>query len=207
MIQTPQYLEWEQKNYNRLVQWRDKLFQPLLPVLSKLKVTPTMLSAGGIGLMFVFMFVLLINPVLAVVVGGISLLLDFIDGPLARHQGTASDKGKLIDVVADNTSFIFYMIGVTAAGLLEISLAAVIVGGVVLAKILGIVKNKAYLKSDWYFRAAAGFIPSLVVGLCYVFLLPAVFMSLNYFTVLSGVVGVLLSIDIWFSLINIIKKI
>ncbi|HUS43243.1 MAG TPA: CDP-alcohol phosphatidyltransferase family protein [Ilumatobacteraceae bacterium] len=52
----------------------------------------------------------------AVILWLLSRLIDGLDGAVARHQGTASDRGGLVDIVADTVGYALIPIGI-AAGL------------------------------------------------------------------------------------------
>ena len=51
----------------------------------------------------------------AVVLWLVSRLVDGLDGAVARHQGTASDRGGLVDIVADTIGYAVIPIGIAAA--------------------------------------------------------------------------------------------
>lgn len=53
--------------------------------------------------------------VVAVVLWLVSRLVDGLDGAVARHQGTASDRGGLVDIVADTIGYALIPIGIAAA--------------------------------------------------------------------------------------------
>lgn len=53
--------------------------------------------------------------VVAVALWLVSRLVDGLDGAVARHQGTASDRGGLVDIVADTIGYAVIPIGIAAA--------------------------------------------------------------------------------------------
>jgi CDP-diacylglycerol--glycerol-3-phosphate 3-phosphatidyltransferase len=78
------------------------ILDPIAVGLSKLKLTPTAVTLLGLAVTFGGA-VLIANReyVWGAVVAGIGALLDALDGPLARYQGTASIRGAFIDTMSD----------------------------------------------------------------------------------------------------------
>lgn len=78
------------------------ILDPIAVGLSKAKFTPTIVTLLGL---FVTMAgaVLIANQLYlwGAVVAGIGALLDALDGPLARYQGTASIRGAFVDTMSD----------------------------------------------------------------------------------------------------------
>ena len=197
-------LQWEQRNYQRLVRLRDTIFKPLLPELTALGINPLILSIGGVCFMIVFAALFYTQPAWAAFCFIVSLLCDWVDGPLARYQGTASDKGKFIDVVADTTSFAFFLVGISWANHIDPRFAVYLLIGVIVAKILGIIRNAPYLISDWYFKPTAGVLPLVVVGLFYGVYGIFVISSLALFDTAAYISFGILGIDMLYSLKNIV---
>jgi phosphatidylglycerophosphate synthase len=87
--------------------WRARWLRPLLVVLTRCQVTPDHITLASlvVGLAFCPLWMwpgtipgARIAAVLCLVVHA---LLDALDGPLARHQGTASRSGSFTDSLAD----------------------------------------------------------------------------------------------------------
>ncbi|MEM9190930.1 MAG: CDP-alcohol phosphatidyltransferase family protein [Myxococcota bacterium] len=81
---------------------RAKLLGPLLRLLTELRVGADALTGLSLlsGLGFV-LFTALGSPIGALLALLGHVLIDGVDGPLARHQGTASRRGSLTDTLAD----------------------------------------------------------------------------------------------------------
>lgn len=78
------------------------ILDPIAIGLSKAKLTPTIVTI--IGLIVTIAGGLLIGAeryVAGAIVAGVGSLLDALDGPLARYQGTASVRGAFVDTMSD----------------------------------------------------------------------------------------------------------
>lgn len=75
---------------------------PVAAGMSKVRLTPTIVTAVGL-LVTIGGAVFIANEWYAVgaAVAGAGALLDALDGPLARYQGTASIRGAFIDTMSD----------------------------------------------------------------------------------------------------------
>jgi phosphatidylglycerophosphate synthase len=151
--------------YNKIKRVRDFLLQPIVHVIFG-RLPPSVLSYSGV-LMMVF-FIFSVPQKLAFVFLGLSILIDMMDGVLARDQGHASDQGKFVDMVCDNLSFTLFVIGLIHAGLLAGVVGALLIYVMAASKVLRSIHHNNYLKSKWKFKAVAGFFPNLIVGLSYV---------------------------------------
>jgi phosphatidylglycerophosphate synthase len=81
--------------------WRGRALAPLLVVLTRLQVKPEQLTLLSLlsGLSFSLLFPA--QKVLALCALALHALFDGLDGPLARHQGSASRKGSFTDTFCD----------------------------------------------------------------------------------------------------------
>ncbi|MEZ6058571.1 MAG: CDP-alcohol phosphatidyltransferase family protein, partial [Planctomycetaceae bacterium] len=91
------YSAGERDWMERTQQWRGKLFQPLLRSLTACRVSPSHLTLLSFiaGTMFAPLWNQSAIIALAALVGHV--LLDGLDGPLARYQGVASRRGSFTD--------------------------------------------------------------------------------------------------------------
>lgn len=87
---------------------RGQLLLPLMRVLQRFRVRPSHLTFLSLlaGLAFCPIFIWSSKP-LAMGLLVLHVLLDGLDGPLARHLGTASDRGSFTDTMADQTVVTF----------------------------------------------------------------------------------------------------
>ncbi len=75
---------------------------PIIRGLERTRVTPTAITV--VGLLVTVVGAIIIgsgHPITGVVIVGAGVLLDLVDGPLARATGRASRRGALVDTVAD----------------------------------------------------------------------------------------------------------
>ncbi|MCA9129676.1 MAG: CDP-alcohol phosphatidyltransferase family protein [Planctomycetales bacterium] len=95
---------------------RAKLFDPLLRLLSNMGVSPDLITflAGIVGLGFIPCWLLEENLLAACCVWT-HVLLDGVDGPLARYQGIASNRGSFTDTFVDQV----VVTGVTVAWMIH----------------------------------------------------------------------------------------
>jgi len=96
-----------------------RLYSPVVRLLARLGVSPHAVSAAGPLLGVWFVFLLPRNPRLSFVVWLLSLMVDGVDGALARYTGRASDFGALVDQVCDHTREILIVAGLAWSGALS----------------------------------------------------------------------------------------
>jgi phosphatidylglycerophosphate synthase len=162
---------------------RDKIFLPPVKLFSFIGITANMLSYFSVVLMGLFIVFIRKHNSISLILLLTSLTIDLFDGVLARYQGTASDRGKFVDVICDNVNFSLFLIGLLHARLLTGMIGLILVYLMVMSKILRIIKNGLALKSDWHFKAIAGFLPNCVVGLSYLVFLIYVIKPHDYFDI------------------------
>ena len=75
---------------------------PIAAGMAKLRLTPTVVTLMGLGATFVGAgFIANDMYKTGAIIAGIGAILDALDGPLARLQGTASIRGAFIDTMSD----------------------------------------------------------------------------------------------------------
>ena len=94
-------------------------FAAIAGLLGRLGVSPNAVSLSQIPLGVVIAWQLGENPALALGLFVLALLLDGLDGTLARLSGRASAYGALVDQVADHVRELTVMAGFAAAGLIS----------------------------------------------------------------------------------------
>ncbi len=94
-------------------------FGAIARVLQRVGVSPNAISLAQIPLGVVIAWQLGQNPTLALALFVLALLLDGLDGTLARLSGRASGYGALVDQVADHVRELTVMAGFAAAGLIS----------------------------------------------------------------------------------------
>lgn len=85
---------WMEYGQNLRAYW----LESMLVILTKCQISPDLITylAGALGLSFVPLW-LLGYKLLAIAMVAVQVLLDGLDGPLARFQGIASPRGSFID--------------------------------------------------------------------------------------------------------------
>lgn len=78
------------------------ILDPVASGLSRAKLTPTLVTLLGLVITFIGAWLIAIGLLAwGAIVAGIGAILDALDGPLARYQGTASIRGAFIDTMSD----------------------------------------------------------------------------------------------------------
>ncbi|MEA2022883.1 MAG: CDP-alcohol phosphatidyltransferase family protein [Actinomycetota bacterium] len=88
------------------------ILEPIARALAKIGVGPTLVTVAGLAITIAGS-VLIANGLLwqGGFVAGFGVLLDALDGPLARLKGTASDRGAFIDTMSDRFGEIAVWVG------------------------------------------------------------------------------------------------
>jgi phosphatidylglycerophosphate synthase len=125
--------------------WRERMLAPLLRGLARLGITPNWLTLLSFlaGLMFCPLW--LINRPTAFVALTLHVLLDGLDGPLARHTGVASRRGSFTDTMSDQsvvtavtiTLMATHIVGIVPGGA-YVFLYTLVVGFAMIRNALGI---------------------------------------------------------------------
>lgn len=90
------------------------ILEPIAAVMAKIGFTPTVVTI--IGLLVTIGGAALIatgNLLAGGLVAGTGVALDALDGPLARRQGTASDRGAFLDTMSDRFGEIAVWVGLS----------------------------------------------------------------------------------------------
>lgn len=136
-------------------QMRASLLKPLLSQLSHFKVTPDAVTfvAGATGLGFIPLW-LLDQKIYALVCLCVHVLLDGLDGPLARYQNTASSRGSFTDTFADQLVVtgvtIAWIIADATTGNIAVGTAYVFLYAMVVA--MAMVRNALSAPYSWLVR-------------------------------------------------------
>jgi len=85
----------------RTQQWRGLVLGPFLRGMTRAGMTPDHLTLLSLIAGLAFCPVFFISPAWALGLLVLHVLLDGIDGPLARHQNTASRRGSFTDTMSD----------------------------------------------------------------------------------------------------------
>ena len=130
---------------------RARLYNPLLRILTNCGITPSFITnlrlIGGI-VFYIFFFT---NPVWFSILLLVLLLLDTVDGALARFQNNASDRGKFLDVFVDHVSYSLLLLLLLriSSDTFSVSYNLFIIPIVYL---LATIKKEEFKKSDWLIK-------------------------------------------------------
>jgi phosphatidylglycerophosphate synthase len=132
---------------------RGRWLAPLLSALTALRVTPNQLTFLSLVAGLAFCPLLLWSPpAIACTLLLLHLILDGIDGPLARHQKTASNRGSFTDTFADQLVVTFSSVTMIHAGHLEIWPGALYVFFYTLVVIFAMIRNALTIPYSWLIR-------------------------------------------------------
>ena len=82
-------------------QWRGRILAPLLRLLTRFGVSPDHLTLLSLVVGLAGCGLWLVDPVATLACVLLHVLIDGLDGPLARHQQVASPRGSFTDTMAD----------------------------------------------------------------------------------------------------------
>ncbi|MEM9378535.1 MAG: CDP-alcohol phosphatidyltransferase family protein [Planctomycetota bacterium] len=102
---------------------RAALLGPLLVRLARLRVSPDHVTLASLALGLAAAPLLALRPWAGLVALVLHVLLDGVDGPLARHLGVASRRGSFTDTIADQV-----VVTATTAALMTAGLVGVVPG-------------------------------------------------------------------------------
>jgi len=132
---------------------RGRLIAPLLQCLSLLRVTPNQLTLLSLVAGLAFCPLLLSGyPAIACSLLLLHLILDGMDGPLARYQMTASSRGSFTDTFADQIVVTFTSITMIHAGNLGVWPGALYLFFYALVVIFAMVRNALTIPYSWLVR-------------------------------------------------------
>lgn len=135
---------------------RDFLFLPITKIFYKLKINPNTLSIFKIFFAGLYLLLIKHNLVLAIsflIIGGI--LIDLLDGPLARYSNKASDRGKFVDSFLDQLVYALLVWGLIIINIgnpVVLSYNILIIG---FLYVIMIINKNEFLESDWIIKPIA----------------------------------------------------
>ena len=104
----------EQSGMRRFGAWKTRVLRPLLALLTWCGFTADAISLLSLMLVFGIVWTLKEQPAVALCLLILAILLDGVDGALARYQQAASDRGALLDIVVDQTSLAIILLALIA---------------------------------------------------------------------------------------------
>jgi len=132
--------------------WRGRVLRPLLTALDSSGMTPNSLTALSFLCGLAFCPLWMVSRTAALIALALHVLLDGLDGPLARHQGLASRRGSFTDTMSDQcvvtavtvTLMADQVVGVVAGGA-YVFLYALVVG-------FAMIRNALSIPYSWVVR-------------------------------------------------------
>lgn len=161
-------------NHDTFTEKRDKLLLYPVIFLSKIKLTPNILSLTGVAVMGTFPLLFPAHKLLSALVVLISVLFDLLDGSLARYQNSATGFGRALDLVCDNINLYILSGTLVYHSYLNLPLGiGLIISAIVLAVIGTVGANYRAKKLGKKFSEIRGFwvLPNVIKGIFYVFML------------------------------------
>lgn len=191
----------EEKIYYKFASLRTKFFNPISKVLTFFHITPDILSYKGVLLMVAFIFVAGHSLIWGFWLIVIRMIIDCLDGSLARYQKIDSDRGKFVDVLMDQLGFAMFIFGIIKLGLITGLVGALYLYFIVLVTVLMVIKNNFYRKSNWLFFASAGGFPYTLVYISYILYGFYAYGGSNYLNgsskIFTGVLVIKAVMDYW----------
>jgi phosphatidylglycerophosphate synthase len=171
---------------------RDYLFRPILKFLTSLNITANYLSNFKIAAFAPFVYFLYNNNLkTAYIFFLLSLLIDLFDGPLARYQRKASDKGKFIDTFGDYAIYLFIIISLIFKQVIDTNIGAYHLFVFPLVLVLATIKKQEFSKTDWIIKPAPELAQVNAAFLFFLFL--SAFFNINYLNSVLMIANIYLS--------------
>ena len=147
------YSEREAAMMKKSQAWRGHALRPVLLVLARIEVTPNHLTLLSLltGLAFCPAFIAG-STLLAFGLLLAHVLLDGLDGPLARFSGTASNRGSFTDTTADQVVVTFSTVTLMQAGYIGIWPGALYLFFYSVVVIFAMVRNALEIPYSWLVR-------------------------------------------------------
>jgi phosphatidylglycerophosphate synthase len=136
----------EQELQSRFRQRRDQWLAPVVRVCQTSGLSADVISGWAIAMLLPFGLALFLrlggwSPLVAVAALAAHVLLDGLDGPVARAAGTAGPAGAFTDMALDHTGYLIVTTLLTAAGLVEGWAACAYVSTYTLAVVMVVMLN------------------------------------------------------------------
>lgn len=139
------FMEWGQK-------LRGEILSPILKILLELNITANHLTflslIAGLGAALAFKFSILLGLFLLL----LHVLLDGLDGPLARYSNTASNRGSFTDTAADQLVILAIMLVLVNLKIAEPEAALIYVTAYTTVVGFAIIRNTLDIPYSWLVR-------------------------------------------------------
>lgn len=159
---------WQKEYYDAWRELRDKKLKPLASLLDTLKVSPNLVTVSGIILMLLFNVSLSFLGSYAIIFVFTAVVLDMLDGVLARYQKIASPRGKLYDISADALNFCIFIFTLAQYEFIAWPIAITLIFISIISRIIRIIYHKKCDKNTKIFYPVVGFLPNFLSLTSYV---------------------------------------
>lgn len=141
----------------RFKQTKDSIIHPLVSFLHAFHITPNHLTNLRLlsNIPFFYFFP---DTRIAVSLFLFMLLLDGLDGALARYTNTSSDRGTFLDLLVDLICYQFFIFTFLSYGYLDVLIAGVHLLVFPITNLLAVIRYNEGEKTDWIIKSA----PNLV---------------------------------------------
>ena len=146
------YSAGERAMMERTQRARGWLLAPMLRVLARAGVTPDHLTFASLLAGLAFCPLYFWSPPLAFTALALHILLDGLDGPLARHLGTASQSGSFTDTMADQTVIAATAITLMYTGMIGIAPGAMYIVIYTVVALFAMARNMLEVPYAWLIR-------------------------------------------------------
>jgi phosphatidylglycerophosphate synthase len=143
------------------------VWTPIIAALARLHVSPHAVSASQLAWAAVFWLSLATAPRLALVAFILALLMDSLDGALARATSRSSAFGALVDQLSDHTRETIVVAALASSGALNVALAVLYAFVYPAFNFLLLVSNRVGIPVPATLKTLFLFYPTIVVYLVF----------------------------------------
>jgi len=174
--------------------YRVRLFRPILALLTRLHISPNLISSSKIIIGLAGLYVIQSSPRLAFFIFLLTFPMDLLDGSLARYQAKASDRGKFIDMLTDQMSYCLIVFSLITVNFADQSLLAYSLFILPTLYLLVIIRRNESKLTDWIIRPVARI--SYYKSVIYAFASLALFrwISISAFEIILAIVNILITV-------------
>lgn len=133
-------------------QWRGEALRPLLKLLTRVCVSPDHVTVASLLAGLAFYPAWFYSPAAAFALLVLHVLLDGLDGPLARHQNVASRKGSFTDTMADQMVVFATTVAMIVAGEASVIAASIYLFAYTIVVAFAMIRNALEIPYSWLVR-------------------------------------------------------
>ncbi|MDA0835513.1 MAG: CDP-alcohol phosphatidyltransferase family protein [Planctomycetota bacterium] len=133
-------------------EWRGQVLRPLLKLLTHIRVSPDLITVASLLAGLAFAPAWFSSPLLAFGLLLLHVLLDGLDGPLARYQNVASRKGSFTDTMADQLVVFATTLTMIVAGEAHVVPASIYLFAYTIVVAFAMIRNSLDIPYSWLVR-------------------------------------------------------